>query len=244
MPAANGRIQSFDLKPGRLLGGKYVVERFLGRGWEGEVYKVVEKRTGVSRAAKLFFPHRNEGDRAVTFYAQKLDRLRRCPIVIQYIHSESFRHRGQPISSLISEYVEGELLSDFVKRQPGRRLQPFEAMHMLHTLVNGIEQIHAAREYHGDLHDDNVLIQRQGILYSAKLVDFYHWGRATRAHLQEDVFDLVRILYDAVGGPRRYASQPQVIKDICRGLRRDLIASRFSSARHLREHLETFQWPR
>ena len=58
------RIESFDLRPGRVIGGKYVVDDKLGGGWEGEVYRVTESKTGVTRAAKLFYPHRNERDTA------------------------------------------------------------------------------------------------------------------------------------------------------------------------------------
>ncbi|MEQ8195675.1 MAG: hypothetical protein RIB59_14415, partial [Rhodospirillales bacterium] len=54
------KIEKFDLEPGRKIAGIYEVEEFLGGGYEGEVYKVVESRTGISRTAKLFFPHRNE----------------------------------------------------------------------------------------------------------------------------------------------------------------------------------------
>ena len=58
------RIDEFDFEPGRKLAGKYVVESLLGSGYEGEVYKVVELRTGISRAAKIFYPQRNVRDRA------------------------------------------------------------------------------------------------------------------------------------------------------------------------------------
>jgi tRNA A-37 threonylcarbamoyl transferase component Bud32 len=236
------RIESFSLRPGRVIGGKYVVDGKLGGGWEGEVYKVLERKTGAWRAAKLFFPQRNVGDRAVTFYAKKLERLRKCPIVIQYHHSETLRYRAVPITCLISEYVEGELLSSFVARQPGKRLHVFEALHLTYALARGLEAIHGVREYHGDLHDTNVLVSRVGILFDVKLVDFYHWGAPTAAHIREDVADLIRLLYDAVGGRRRYAAQPPQIKAICRGLRRDLIAQDFPTARHLREYLERFNW--
>jgi hypothetical protein len=239
---SNVRIDTFGLQPGRVVAGKYVVEQRLGGGWEGEVYKVSERRTGVCRAAKLFFPQRNAGDRAVRFYAQKLERLRACPIVIQYHHSEVVRVRGHPITCLISEFVEGELLGGFIARQPGRRLQPIDALHLIYTLVVGLEAIHKQREYHGDLHDGNVLVKRQGIFFDVKVVDFYHWGRSTAAHRRDDVADVVRLLYDAVGGQARYATQPPEIKAICLGLRRDLIGRAFPTVRHLREHLETFRW--
>ena len=236
------KIDSFNLRPGRVIGGKYVVDGRLGGGWEGEVYKVLERKTGAQRAAKLFFPHRNVRDRAVMFYARKLERLRKCSIVIQYHHSETLRYRGMPITCLISEYMEGELLCDFVRRHPGRRLHTYEALHLTYALARGLEEIHRAREYHGDLHDGNVLVSRVGILFDVKLVDFYHWGAPTAAHMFDDVVDLIRLLYDAVGGRDRYAGQPPEIKTLCRGLRRDLIRRDFPNARRLREYLETFSW--
>ena len=238
----NLRIDCFDLSPGRLLAGKYRVEAVLGAGWEGEVYRVVETRTGITRAAKLFYPHRNVGDRAATFYAKKLERLRNCPIVIQYAHTETIRRRGTVVRCLISEYVDGELLCDFIKRQRGGRLPAYEALHLTYALARGVEEIHRVREYHGDLHDANVLVKRRGIFFDVKILDFYHWGAPTAAHIRDDVADLVRILYDAVGGKSRYASQPREIKAICRGLRRDLIGRAFPTAQHLRTFLESFVW--
>ena len=116
------RIDSFALPPGRLLAGRYQVSELLGAGWEGEVYSVTERRTGIPRAAKVFFPQRNVRDRTLRAYAKKLNRLRDCPIIIQYHHSEQFVYRGHSVTALISDLVEGELVGDFVRRQPGRRL--------------------------------------------------------------------------------------------------------------------------
>jgi len=242
MPAKPQRIKAFNLRPGRIIGGKYIVESRLGSGWEGEVYKVVERRTGIHRAAKLFFPHRNVHDRAVTFYAKKLERLSKCSIVIQYHHSEVFRHREMPITCLISEYVNGILLYDFVNRFRNKRMPAFEAMHLIYALARGLEEVHNLREYHGDLHDGNVMVRRRGIFFEVKIVDFFHWGRPTPTHIREDVQNLVRLLYDAVGGRAHYAKQPAEIKAICRGLRNDLIGRAFPTAKHLREFLESFVW--
>ncbi len=242
MPAKVPRINAFNLRPGRIIGGKYLVESRLGSGWEGEVYKVVERRIGIHRAAKLFFPHRNVHDRAVTFYAKKLERLSKCSIVIQYHHSEVLRHRDLPITCLISEYVDGILLHDFVARFRGGRMPAFEALHLIYALARGLEDVHNLREYHGDLHDGNVMVRRRGIFFEVKIVDFFHWGRPTPTHFREDVQNLARLLYDAVGGRAHYRRQPAEIKAICRGLRNDLIGRAFPTARHLREFLETFVW--
>jgi D-alanine-D-alanine ligase len=236
------KIDAFNLPVGRLIAGKYAVEGLLGAGWEGEVYRVTEVRTGIRRAAKVFYPDRNPRDRALRFYATKLERLHKCSMVIRYHHSESFTYRGVPVVALVSELVEGEILESFVLRQPGRRLRPFEALHLLHALVLGVEEIHLHKEYHGDLHDRNVLVQRRGIGFEVKLLDFFHWGRPSRANMQDDIVQLARLLYDAVGGRDRYARQPPEIKTICCGLRRGLILRKFPTASHLRRHLESFVW--
>ena len=65
-------------------------------------------------------------------------------------------------------------------------------------------------------------------------------GASKAAHRREDIVDAVRILYDMIGGRRRYGRQPPAIKSICRGMRRDLILGSFPTASHLRRHLETF----
>ena len=187
-PVNHQRIDAFDFQPGRVLASKYEVVSRLGAGWEGEVYVLREIRTGIDRAAKFFFPHRNIKDKTANFYARKLHKLRGCPILIQYHTQEVISFRRMSITVLISEFVEGELLSRFLARQPGHKLSVFEAMHLLHLLASGVERIHQLGEYHGDLHDDNIIVVRQGISFNIKLIDMFHWGAPTPANILDDVF--------------------------------------------------------
>lgn len=235
-------IQSFDLKPGRILARKYEVVDRLGGGWEGEVYKIREKNTHIERAAKLFFPHRNPGNRTAKAYARKLHKLRGCPIVIHYHTEEIVALRRQQITVLVSEYVEGELLTNFLKRQPGGRLHATQAVHLLYALVSGLECVHQAREYHGDLHSDNIIVERYGLQFHLKILDLFHWPGQKRVGMQDDICFLVRILYDALGGVRYYSRQPKEIKHICLGLKRSLIIKRFPTVTQLRQHLEALVW--
>ncbi len=235
-------LETFALEPGRVLARKYVVGELLGKGWEGEVYHVTEIATGIERAAKFFFPKRNPRNRALKFYARKLNKLRDCSIIIRYHTQEFFRYGGQELPFLVSEYVEGELLTDLLKRQTGKRLQPFEAMHLLYALATGVREVHRLGEYHGDLHSDNVIVNRSGLGFRVKLVDMYQWGRATSEHLQDDICFLIRIFYDAVGGAKRYGSQPPEVKDICCGLKRSLILKKFRTSERLCSYLENLEW--
>jgi serine/threonine protein kinase len=237
-------ITSFDFKPGRILARKYEVVTLLGSGWEGEVYLVREKESSIERTAKIFFPQRNVHNRAIKFYARKLHRLRHCTILIQYYTQESITFRRMPVTFLVSEYVEGELLCQFLKKQPGKRLTAFEGLHLLHELAAGVETIHEAHEYHGDLHDENIIVRRRGLSFNVKIVDMYNWGAPNTENIRDDVCDLIRIFYDAIGGARHYARQPQEIKNICCGLKRSLIVQKFRTAGHLRSYLETMAWRR
>jgi serine/threonine protein kinase len=242
MPDSYPRISDFDLQPGRIIANKYEILERLGAGWEGEVYKIIERDIGIVRAAKIFYPQRNPRNRIVKLYAKKLHNLRHCPIIIQYHTKEIIKFRRTPITVLISEYVEGEKLSDFVNRQRGKRLLPFQAIHLLYALTIGMEQIHYAREYHGDLHTDNIIVKHYGLGFDLKVIDFYHWSASKRENIQGDIVDMIRILYDVLGGARHYSNQPKNIKEICCGLKKGLILKKFPSTARLREHIESMEW--
>lgn len=236
------KIKAFKLRPGTLLADKYIVLEKLGSGWEGEVYLVSERAAKIERTAKLFFPQRNIGDKASKTYAKKLHKLRHCPIVIQYHTQDTFLFKGIPIRFLVSEFVQGERLTQFIKRQKGRRLHPFQAIHLLYALAGGIECIHKIGDYHGDLHSDNIIVEHYGLRFDLKLLDMFHWGPPTAENRQDDVIDLVRIFYDVLGGQKHYAKLPAEVKAICCGLKRSLIVKRFRSAAKLRGYLENMQW--
>lgn len=236
------RVQAFGFRPGRRLGGKYEVIELLGRGWEGEVYRVRELATGIDRAAKFYYPARNVRDRAIRYYAKKLERLRTCDILIPYLTHDQIRHRGQTVKFLVSEYVDGMLLRDFVRGQPGGRLTVFEALHLLHTLAAGLEQVHRLKDYHGDIHPANIIVARHGIGFRVRLIDMYRWQGGAQDNIRADVCDVVRLFYEVIGGRRHYARHPPEIKAICCGLKRSAILRRFRTAGELRQYLENMSW--
>jgi serine/threonine protein kinase len=238
-----GKVRRFDFPPGRTVAGKYAIEQLLGSGWEGEVYAIVERTTGIRRAAKFYYPHRDPHGKAAISYARKLDALRHCPILMQYHHQEQAYVRKRKVTVVISELVEGQKLSEFLTAQSHHQLSTFEALHVLYGLAKGIAPIHARGEYHGDIHDDNIMIRRQGIGFEVKLLDFFDLGKPTRSKIQKDVLNLIEVFHTIVGGRKRYAKQPKVVKDIVRGLKDSLILARFQSAGDIQRHLESLEWP-
>src|SRR3954447_15811287 len=242
MYRAGKNVKRFDFPPGRKIAGKYEIERALGSGWEGEVYAIRERTTGISRAAKFYYPHRDPTGSAAIAYARKLDALRHCPILMQYHHQEIAYVKKRKVLIVISELVEGRKLSEFLAAQPKQRLSTFEALHVLYVLAKGIAPIHALGEYHGDIHDDNIMIRRHGIGFEVKLLDFFDLGRPTRSKIRKDVLNLIEVFHTIVGGRQHYREQPKVVKDIIRGQKDSLILERFQSAGDIQRHLETLEW--
>ena len=143
---------------------------------------------------------------------------------------------------MVSDFADGEMLSSFVKRQKGQRLAPFEALHLLHALAAGVKPIHFMGEYHGDIHSDNIMVQRQGLGFDVRLIDFFDLGRPTRLRIQQDVYDMIGLLHEMIGGTNGYRKSGPEIRSIVMGRKHSLIKRHIKSAGHLRLALENLDW--
>lgn len=235
-------VESFGLVEGDGLAGRYVVGPKLGAGWESEVYLVKERATGVARAAKFFFPQRNPKGRVARAHARKLHRMQVCPSVVQYVAHDEVFLEGQMVTMLISEFVRGAPLHNFVLAQKGKRLDPFSALHLLRTLAEALATVHQHGEYHGDLHEENVLVERYGLGFDVKLLDPLLVGRRTKEHVQDDLVDLIRLYVECLGGKERYRTLPAHWRDVVGSSRRDRVLARFKSVARLRDHLDHYRW--
>lgn len=235
-------FKKLEFESGYVINNKFRIIEVIGEGWEGKVYRVKERGTGIVRAMKVFYPKRNFKDHAIKFYAKKLHRLKSCNVLIKYLMYDYLELESFKLSFLISEYVEGETLSTYLARQRGNKLSFFKAIHLLHSLSKGVEEIHCLKEYHGDLHSSNVIIESVGLSYSVKLLDFYHLGKPSREIIQSDVVDLIKLFYSAIGGARVYKKSPKLVKDLVCGLREKKIKNKFKDAGSLRVYLENINW--
>ncbi len=232
----------FNLQPGKRINSNFLVVEKLGAGLEGEVYKVLEINTKCLRAIKLFYPKRNINFSVSIKNSQKLEKLQDSPIVLNYHGHQTITIKGQKIACIISEFVEGQILEDFVNSQKNKQLSIFPAIHLLYSLVRGLEFIHANREYHGDLHTENIIIKKFGLEFDIKIIDFHHWGDSKKDNQDEDIIKTIRLFYDILGGQKYYKKLPPSIKYIICGLKRNLILSRFKTMTQLKSHLELMDW--
>ena len=241
MPARKA-ISPIQLHPGDIVAGKYSIEEVLGQGFEGAVYRVREKGTGIERSLKIYDPRRDPRHRNVRWSARKLHKLRDCPVLVQYRTQELVTLGDRRLAMLVADFVPGESLAAFLGRQPGKRLGFFQGLHLLRALAAGLEPVHDQGEYHGDIHDENILISRHGLGFAVRLLDLRDLGPSETALIRRDVHHMVRVLYDALGGARHYRQQPAEVKAVICGLKTSLMDRKFRNAGQLGWFLDNLEW--
>ncbi len=236
------QIKDFDFNEGHLLNNKYKIISQLGAGWEGEVYSIVEIKTGIIRAAKFFYPARNSKNKTLIAYAKKLNNLNDAPIIIKYITQEEIDFREQKILYLVSEYIDATSLDDYIQNFKNKTISLFEALHIFYQLVKGLEQIHLRGEFHGDLHTGNVLLRQKGLTFEIKLIDLFMWKGNKKEFQRADIIELINIFYEMLGGKKKYSKLPVAIKKIICGRNSTLILKKFPRTSALSAYLENLTW--
>lgn len=147
------------LKPGEVLDGQYRIEKELGRGGIGVVYKAEELEMAQPVVVKLLLPKWSRDSKMVKrFLAEgKLAIRARNPNIVQ-IHAIR-RRNGKGAPYIVMEYVDGVVLQEIVSRlhKQGQRLGTafLPIARQLAALLAGC---HANKVVHRDLKFGNVML--------------------------------------------------------------------------------------
>jgi eukaryotic-like serine/threonine-protein kinase len=164
-----------SLEPGTQLNGIYEIDRRIGSGGMGHIYRGHNVATGDLVAIKVMRTDLDDNAMALALFrkeAKALHNLQHEAIVRYYGFHEDPTHGPY----LAMEFVDGQPLSDLLKSGP----LSFEAVGELQQrLAAGLDAAHRHGIIHRDLSPDNVLIPR-GEVGRAKIIDF-GIARSTRA---------------------------------------------------------------
>jgi eukaryotic-like serine/threonine-protein kinase len=229
-----------ELKSGTRL-GPYSIDRLLGAGGMGYVYRATDTRLGRAVAIKVLREEQAPAALRLRFHreAQAISSLNHPNICALYdvgtVGAESY---------LVMECVEGETLAELLERG---QLPLETAIHIALGIVDGLAAAHAKGIIHRDLKPGNVMVTESG----AKILDFglartvagsvsdraptltidgavmgtpaymspeQFTGSNVDAH--SDIFSFGLVLYEMATGKRAFAgtSAPQVMTAIMRDM--------------------------
>ncbi len=158
--------------PGLLLGGRYRLERCIGRGGMGEVWEAVHTVIGRRVAIKLVLP-----ERAASNEHEVIERFLREARVIAAVGHPSvveildFGKAPGDRPYYVMELLAGTTLAERVKRQGP--LDWSEAVRVLRQVAEGLAAVHERGIVHRDLKPGNIfLVASSDGAIRAKIIDF------------------------------------------------------------------------
>jgi serine/threonine protein kinase len=177
----------------------YVIGPLIGTGGMAEVYRAHDTKLGRDVAIKILHEVGSvdrERLEAVYREARVLAALNHPNIASIYGIEE-----GEGVCGLVLELVEGETLSDRLRRGP---LAVADALHLSRQIIAGLGAAHARGIIHRDLKPSNIKLTPQG---TVKLVDFGIAKLMRSLDLDESLQDVSRV--GVVVGTVAYMSPEQ-----------------------------------
>lgn len=186
------------ISEGEVFANRYEVERLLGRGGMGAVYKAKDREVGEMIALKVLFMGPDNSERAIERFRREVRLARR----VTHKNAARTYDLGEfgGIRYLTMEYVEGKSLRNIID---ARAPIPAEKVCAIGVqIAEGLKAAHGAGVVHRDLKPANILIEPEGRVV---ITDF---GIARASSGQDVTLDTVGML-----GTPAYMAPEQVRGD-------------------------------
>ena len=176
----NELVERCEIRPGECIGDKYTVEKLLGEGTFGKVFKVKDRRNGSTYALKLF-----------KFWEMPADQRKGMSSRFQMEYETGQIKSNYLIQSIENGYVKGNpfIVMEFCPNgdlfQLVGKSQQFDLVKISREVLCGLNDLHRCGKVHRDLKPENVLIKADG---TAVLTDFGISGDRKKQITVTDLF--------------------------------------------------------
>ena len=146
---------------GRVIAGRFVVERRLGKGGMGVVYLANHNVLKRPFAVKLLRREFVSNERALARFFREA----RVASSVDHANIVSIYDYGQTdkdVPYLVMEYVEGTLLYQLVVSSPGKCLHLLQAVDIALQVAKALEHAHQRGVVHRDIKPENILVTSVG----------------------------------------------------------------------------------
>jgi serine/threonine protein kinase len=183
--------------PGTRLNGIYEIDRMIGAGGMGEVYKSHEIQTGTAVAIKMLLPDMADNEAALALFRKEASALHYLmhDAIVRYFVFTIEPALQRPY--LAMEFVDGQSLSEILEPGP---LQADALQRLMRRIASGLHAAHQRGIIHRDVSPDNIIVP-QGDVSRAKIIDF---GIARTTQLGE-----ATVIGSGFAGKHNYVSPEQ-----------------------------------
>ena len=176
-------IASLDPMPGRVIAGNFRIEKLIGAGAMGNVYKALQLSLNKPVAVKILHHHLHKDDRLVARFKReaKSASLLNHPNSIQIIDSGE---DGDGTLYIAMELLTGRDLAHVIRDDFPMPL--LRVARVMTQVLNALDEAHAQGVVHRDLKPSNImLIERRGEKDFVKVCDF-GIAKATLGEAEDD----------------------------------------------------------
>ncbi len=165
-----------DLQPdeldtfvGKIVEGKYRIDKFIGHGGAGAVFRAENTRIGKSVALKVLYRGYAPGSEAERRFLREARVAGSIghPNIVEVFDLGQLDD-GKPFQ--VMELLEGESLADRLRNEGA--LREAQALEVADQVLSALEAAHARGIIHRDLKPENVYLVQRGGSLTAKLLDF------------------------------------------------------------------------
>jgi tetratricopeptide (TPR) repeat protein/predicted Ser/Thr protein kinase len=146
------------LEIGTVLGGRYEIQKLLGEGGMGAVYKAADREVDRIVALKVIRPAMASNPEILARFKQEL------LLSSQVTHRNVIRiydlGEAQGIKFITMEYLEGETLHQLLKQRT--KLEVAEAVDIMEQVASGLAAAHREGIIHRDLKPANIMVDKNG----------------------------------------------------------------------------------
>lgn len=155
---------------GKTIDGKYLVEKLVGQGGMGNVYKARHLHMDTTLAIKILHPH-------LVTDATSVERFRReARAALAVDHSNAIKVMDFGVSDgktvyLVMEFLEGQSLRQIIKQQGA--ISPSRTVEIAKQICGALGAAHAKNIIHRDMKPDNIVLLNPGTPQEiVKVLDF------------------------------------------------------------------------